>query len=172
MNRLDKQCRGRKIPAKDTLKVILTEKDVPGAKRPCKTGEQCTVVQLKYGVFAHVTFQDLGRENIAARSVTRPKMFHSERTELCRDPGKVSSWCLLGYKVWCANNYPALISVRLTILKRAVSEDVLIGRGEWSTRLEKVWLKKIIIERFSLECRQTKTKVRLSLKPITKGTDN
>ena len=36
-----------KIPAKDPLKVILTEEDIPGAKIPRETVEQCSVVQLK-----------------------------------------------------------------------------------------------------------------------------
>ena len=56
MNRLDRQCRRRKILVEDTLKVILTEKDEHGAKRPRKAGEQCNVV------FSRVTFEELGRE--------------------------------------------------------------------------------------------------------------
>lgn len=32
---------------RDALKVILTEEDIPGAKIPRETVEQCSVVQLK-----------------------------------------------------------------------------------------------------------------------------
>lgn len=39
--------KSEKIPAKDTLKVILTEKDLPGGKFSRETVEQCSVVQLK-----------------------------------------------------------------------------------------------------------------------------
>ena len=36
-----------KTPAKGGLKVILSEEDIPGAKIPHETVEQCSVVQLK-----------------------------------------------------------------------------------------------------------------------------
>ena len=36
-----------KTPAKGALKVILSEEDIPGAKIPRETVEQCSVVQLK-----------------------------------------------------------------------------------------------------------------------------
>ena len=36
-----------KTPAKGALKAILSEKDIPGAKIPRETVEQCSIVQLK-----------------------------------------------------------------------------------------------------------------------------